>query len=466
MLDLETKSCIVLHQEFSLCELGTFAQEGSRPGEGLTPSRAMLFHGTIGGVSGNILLDSGASHCILSLSLSRQIGAVVTPNQGTVTLGDGSETAVVGVAVLHVKLQAYQSKLHFLVMDLSKGIDAVLGNDWLVNTKARLDFATGVCKLFKGEHLVTLRPKRRKAHSLSSPVVSAMHYAKAAKQGGSLFMVQVKSLEADHDEDMEWGPSLVSPPVDLEPLLTEFDDLFPQDLPAGLPPDRGVGHTIPLEAGAKPPWRPLYRLSPFEQDEVKAQVTGLLSKGWIEPSSSPFGAPILFVKKKDGTLRMCIDFRALNKVTIKNRYALPRIDDLLAQLHGATVFTSLDLAQGYHQIRITPEDVPKTAFRTPLGHFQFKVLPFGLTNAPATFQAVMNDMFRPYLNVFVLVYLDDILIYSKSEAEHVGHVRKVLEVLRENQFFVKKKKCTFMTRELLYLGHTLSVDRWDQTRCC
>ena len=150
------------------------------------------------------------------------------------------------------------------------------------------------------------------------------------------------------------------------------------------------------------------------RSEVQKQISDLLAKGWIERSSSPYAAPILFVKKKDGSLRMCVDYRALNKQTVKNRYPLPRLDDIFDKLQGAKVFTFLDLAQGYHQIRITPEDVPKTAFRTPLGHFQYKVLSFGLTNAPATFQSVMNEILGEYLDKFFLVYLDDILVFSKK----------------------------------------------------
>ncbi len=153
---------------------------------------------------------------------------------------------------------------------------------------------------------------------------------------------------------------------------------------------------------------------------------------------------------------MCVDYRALNKQTVKNRYALPRIDDLMDQLVGAKCFSSLDLAQGYHQIRISKEDVTKTAFRTPVGHFEYLVMPFGLTNAPATFQSVMNNMFREYLGKFVLVYLDDILVYSKSKEEHVQHVQKVLDILRQHKFYAKMKKCQFMTPELLYLGHVIS----------
>lgn len=183
----------------------------------------------------------------------------------------------------------------------------------------------------------------------------------------------------------------------------------------------------------------------------------LLAKGWIVPSKSPYGSSILFVQKKDGSLRMCVDYRALNKITIKNRYPLPGIDDLLDRLQGAKVFTSLDLAQGYHQIRITEEDAPKTAFRTPLGHFEYRVLPFGLTNAPATFQSVMNSILG-HLHDICLVYMDDILIFSRNEDEHITHVRKVLEVLREHKFYAKAKKCTFMQKQLLYLGHLIDAN--------
>ncbi|MGL5500526.1 MAG: reverse transcriptase/ribonuclease H family protein, partial [Plesiomonas shigelloides] len=199
-------------------------------------------------------------------------------------------------------------------------------------------------------------------------------------------------------------------------------------------------------------------MSPAERAEAEKQISKLLSKGWIAPSSSPFGSPILFVKKKDETLRMCVDYRALNKDTVKNRYPLPRIDDLLDQFAGATISSSLDLAQGYHQIRITPEDVPKTAFRSSIGHFEYKVLPFGLTNAPATFQNVMNDIFRPYLHKFVLVYLDDILVYSRNVEEHKRHLRIVLSTLRAHQFYAKREKCQIGKSELSYLGHIVSKE--------
>jgi transposase InsO family protein len=199
-------------------------------------------------------------------------------------------------------------------------------------------------------------------------------------------------------------------------------------------------------------------MSPLELEEVKRQLTELIDMGFIQPSKSPYGAPILFVPKKNGKLRMCIDYRALNKITVKNRYPLPRIDELMDQLHGATTFSKLDLQSGYWQIRIAEQDVPKTAFRTRYGHFEWKVMPFGLTNAPATFQHLMNKILQLYLDKFVVVYLDDILIFSKTPEEHLEHVAKVLEVLRDNQLYVGLDKCAFGLSEIDFLGHVVSAD--------
>ncbi|KAJ9514416.1 hypothetical protein QJQ45_012363 [Haematococcus lacustris] len=224
----------------------------------------------------------------------------------------------------------------------------------------------------------------------------------------------------------------------LDSLLAEYSDVFTPL--TGLPPDRPVGHTIPLEPGNRPPATPMYRLSKPEHDELKQQIQDLLAKGMIEPSSSPYAAPVLFVQKKSGELRMCIDYRQLNKITLRDQYPLPRIDDLFDKLSGCKVFSSLDLQAGYHQIRITPEDVPKTAFRTPEGHFQFKVLCFGLTNAPATFQRVMNDAFATVLGKCALVYLDDILVMSKSVQDHLLHLKQVFELLRKNKLYAKLSK--------------------------
>ena len=212
------------------------------------------------------------------------------------------------------------------------------------------------------------------------------------------------------------------------PVVNEFPDVFLEDLP-GIPPERQVEFRIDLVPGAVPVAKAPYRLAPPEMQELSKQLEELLEKGFIRPSSSPWGAPILFVKKKDGSMRMCIDYRELNKLTVKNRYPLPRIDDLFDQLQGAAWFSKIDLCSGYHQLKVREEDVHKTAFRTRYGHFEFVVMPFGLTNAPAAFMDLMNRVCRRMLDRSVIVFIDDILIYSKYKEDHVEHLKKVLETL-------------------------------------
>jgi hypothetical protein len=197
-------------------------------------------------------------------------------------------------------------------------------------------------------------------------------------------------------------------------------------------------------------------MSPLELHELKSQLEELLQKHFIRPSVSPWGAPVLLVKKKDGTMRLCIDYRQLNKVTIKNKYPLPRIDDLLDQLRGATIFSKIHLRSGYHQICIKSSDVSKIAFRIRYVHYEFLVMPFGLTNAPAIFMDYMNRIFQPYLDKFVVIFIDDILIYSKDSQEHAEHLRIVLEVLREKQLYAKFSKCEFWLSEVKFLGHVIS----------
>jgi hypothetical protein len=199
-------------------------------------------------------------------------------------------------------------------------------------------------------------------------------------------------------------------------------------------------------------------MSPAELEELQKQLAAYLEKGWIRPSTSAFGAPVVFAKKADGTLRFCVDYRALNNITIKNAYPLPRIDELLDHLEGAKFFTSLDLSQAYHQIPMHPSDVHKTAFRTRYGHYEFLVMPFGLTNAPATCQAVMNDVLRPYLDKFTSIYLDDCLIWSRTEAEHLEHIRLVLEAMAKANLRLKASKCAFGKLSTKFLGYIISAD--------
>ncbi|XP_050238154.1 uncharacterized protein LOC126687641 [Mercurialis annua] len=221
-------------------------------------------------------------------------------------------------------------------------------------------------------------------------------------------------------------------------VVNEFADVFPDDLP-GLPPDTEIEFRIDLQSGTNPISQAPYRMTPAELKELK-------------------GALVLFVKNKDGTMRLCIDYRQLNKVTIRNKYPLPRIDDLFDQLQGARVFSKIDLRSGYHQLKIKNPDVPKTAFRTRYGHYEFLVMPFGLTNAPAAFMDLMNRVFKPYRDSFVIVFIDDILVYSRSEEEHAEHLRLVLQTLREKQLYAKFSKCEFWLRKFMFLGHVISAE--------
>jgi hypothetical protein len=195
--------------------------------------------------------------------------------------------------------------------------------------------------------------------------------------------------------------------------------------------------------------------------ELKKQIDELSEKGYIRPSTSPWVAHVLFVEKKDGTRRMCIDYRALNEVTIKNKYPLPRIEDLFDQLRGASVFSKIDQRSGYHQLRIRPSDILKTIFISKYVLYEFTVMSFGLTNAPTFFMNPMNNVFMDYLDKFVVVFIDDILIYSQSEEEHADHLRMVLQRLREHQLYAKLSKCEFWIDEVLFLGHIINKDRLD-----
>ena len=226
------------------------------------------------------------------------------------------------------------------------------------------------------------------------------------------------------------------------PVVCDLPDVFPEEFP-GLPPEREIEFCIDVVPGTDPISMPPYRMAPAELKELNEQLKELLEQGFIRPSTSPWGAPVLFVKKKDGSLRLCIDYRQLNKVTIKNKYPLPRIDDLFDQLQGAQCFSKIDLRSGYHQLRIRRGDEPKTAFRTRYGHYEFLVMSFELTNTPAAFMDLVNQVFRLYFDRFVIVFIDDIMVYSRSTEEHAMHLRLVLQTVREHQLYAKFSKCEF-----------------------
>ncbi|GKA44969.1 putative reverse transcriptase domain-containing protein, partial [Tanacetum coccineum] len=247
---------------------------------------------------------------------------------------------------------------------------------------------------------------------------------------------------------------IVRIPYGNEILIVCGDGIFPEDF-SGIPPTRQVKFQIELVPGAAPVARVPYRLAPFEMKKLSDQLQELFEKGFIRPSSSPCGAPVLFVKKKDGSFRMCIDYPELNKLAMKNRYPLPRIDDLFDQLQGSSVYLKINLRSGYHQLRFREEDISKTAFRTRYGHYEFQVMSFGLTNAPAVFMDLMNRVSKPYLDKFVILFIDDILIYSKSKQEYEEHLKLILELLKKEELYAKFSKCEFWIPKVQFLGHVI-----------
>jgi hypothetical protein len=241
------------------------------------------------------------------------------------------------------------------------------------------------------------------------------------------------------------------------PAICDYLDVFPDELP-GMPPNRDIELIIDLVPGIGLITKHPYRMVADELAELKKQLQELTDKGFIRPSASPWGSPILFMKKKDGSMRMCVDYHSLNVITIKNKYPLPRIDDLLDQLQKAKYFSKIDLRSGYHQMKIRPKDIAKTTFVTRYVQYEFMVVFFGLTNAPTYFMNMMNKVFMEELDKLVVVFIDDILIYSEIVEEHEKHLRIVLEKLRQNQLYAKFEKCEFWLEKVAFLGHLWTAD--------
>ena len=316
------------------------------------------------------------------------------------------------------------------IMDMSR-FDVILGMGWLIAYKVVIDFERRRVTAYTqdGTRVIFQRDK-------NDILPQTVYESKC--QGQLAGWLAGLTLE---DE--------VRPDLDLPRVVCEYVDVFPDELP-GLPPHRDVDFGIELHPSTTTISMTPHRMAPVELQELRVQLKELLDKRFIRPSTSPWGAHVLFAKKKGKTLRLCIDYRQLNRVTIKNRYPLPRIGDLFDQLRGARVYSKIDLRTGYHQLRVRDTDIPKTAFRTRYGHFEFTVMPFGLMNAPAAFIDLMHRVFQPYLDQFVVVFMFDILIYSQSEWEHEYHLRIVLQLLRDHQLYAKFSKCEFWLIEVRF----------------
>ena len=391
-----------------------------------------------------VLFDSGATYSFV-LTKTLQKLATILGKVDTIDIPiviPSGEIVQCSKRYLDVPIEIEGVQFNADLIEFELGdLEIILGMDWLTKYQAEIlcepQKVTLVKKGKKVSYWKSGRPKQSK-------IVSMMRFARYVKRGFQVYLCSVRDV--DCEEPIK--------PEDLE-VVNEFLDVFPEEIP-GMPPKREIDFTIDLVPGTAPISKAPYRMAPAEMGELKEQLQDLLDKGYIRPSASPWGAPVLFVKKKDGGLRLCIDYRELNKVTIKNKYPLPRIDDLFDQLRGATVFSKIDLRSGYHQLRIANEDISKTAFRTRYGHYEFTVMPFGLTNAPAIFMDLMNRIFHEFLDKFVVVFIDDILVYSKTREEHVDHLRSILATLREHQLYAKFSKCEFWLEKVAFLGHFVS----------
>ncbi|KAK1432009.1 hypothetical protein QVD17_08873 [Tagetes erecta] len=391
-----------------------------------------------------VLFDSGASRSFVSLNFACHKSFVRSKLVNALEVEIASDKSFFVSEVCQnckIIIQEEEYLIDLIPITLRE-FDVVIGMDWL-----SLHHASIVCNQKIVQFLSPTGKQicvygERKNDIIICTMAKAKKYL---KRGYHAFLAYVMDKETKKLE------------LNQVPIVNEFPDVYPDELP-GVPPERQVEFKIDLVPGANPVAKSPYRLAPSEMKELMSQLQDLLDKGFIRPSVSPWGAPILFVKKKDGSMRMCIDYRELNKLTIKNRYPLPRIDDLFDQLQGASWFSKIDLRSGYHQVKVREEDVPKTAFRTRYGHYEFVVMPFGLTNAPSVFMDLMNRVCKPMLDRFVIVFIDDILIYSRTEEDHAQHLREVLTVLRKECLYAKFSKCAFWLREVQFLGHVVNAE--------
>lgn len=394
-----------------------------------------------------LLVDSGSTHSFVSAALADKLGKTQRAVPAIkVRIADGGilhcNKEIVDCLWL-VQGQSFLTSLKVLPLG---SYDVILGMDWLEqHSPMKVDWQAKTLQFNYNQKEICL--KGVKANIQNCKTLSATQVQGLVHRSAVRHVVEFCSIElAVEDSDI---------PAEVSQLLLKFAPIFEE--PKGLPPSRAFDHSIPLLPGAKPVNLRPYRYNPVQKDEIERQVAEMLQQGVIQPSASHFSSPVLLVQKKDLTWRFCIDYRHLNAIAVKNRYPLPIIDELLDELAGSSLFTSLDLRAGYHQIRMRPEDEHKTACKTHNGHYEFRVMSFGLTGAPATFQGIMNQILAPLLRKVVLVFIDDILIYSRTLQEHLILLHQVFQLLSEHQLKVKRSTCSFARPSLTYLGHVISA---------
>jgi len=416
--------------------------------------RTNIFHTRMehGGRALNVIIDNGSGMNVISETAVERLGLKIEKHPTPYRISWVNEEN--SVLVKHrclVKFslgKKYMDEAWCDVIPMTV-CHMLLGRPWLYDRKVFYDgYANTYSFIYKGRKLVLdpLQISEFDTPKDAVPVLTMRQFSRAMMEEKMVLLVVSRETKQDDG----------SFPAELTTLLDEFQDMMPDEIPKQLPPMRDVQHAIDLIPGSSLPNLPHYRMSPTENEELNRQIQQLLDRGFIRESLSPCAVPILLTPKKDGSWRMCVDSRAINKITVKYRFPIPRLDDMLDLLSGASIFTKIDLRSGYHQIRIRPGDEWKTAFKTKDGLFEWLVMPFGLTNAPSTFMRVMTQALKPPLGKFVVVYFDDILIFSQCLQDHLAHVRQVLNTLRAEQLYINRGKCSFMKKKANFLGFIIS----------
>ncbi|KAL0395006.1 UNVERIFIED_CONTAM: Retrovirus-related Pol polyprotein from transposon [Sesamum latifolium] len=393
------------------------------------------------------MINTGATHNYLARAEVERLGLVLEKGVGQVKAINSAAQSIAGVAKsVLIKVGPYEGKTNLSVV-VREDFKLILGLDFLQNTRtAVLPHVDSLMMMGAKPCVIPTLTGRTGEKNLS-----AMQFEKGCKRSEPSYLCTLRFDEIEKAS----GPL----PGVIKKLLKEFEDVMPDELPRKLPPKRAVDHEIALVPGTKPPARAPYRMLQPELVELRKQLKDMLESGIIKPAKSPYGALVLFQKKADGSLRMCCDYRALNKITVKNKYPIPLVADWFNRLSQAKYFIKIDLRSGYWQVRIKVGDEAKTIVVTRYGAFEFLVIPFGLTNAPATFSTLMNQVLHGFLDEFVMVYLDDIVIYSRTLAEHVEHLRQVLARLREYELYAKVSKCSFAQETISFLGYIVERGR-------